>query len=1151
MKKRNQFIFISILLFTSIFFFDCPQWPQEDNGKVYLNVRLSTEDFTSSRSVVPSVSFDSVSFTVTAKETGSGQTISPTSDSPDSTGIYTFELEAGKKYELSALGCNVNNSKDIFKSKEGEYVTVQRSGNYGKVLKVYYIKDADVGKGSVKIYYKNSTSGAKSIKKVSVVGLPSSVTPVDNLSFEGESWLDFSNVTPGDYNCTFKFYGGTEEEYLFSIHQTINVRANVNADTLLDGGEIYLGTNSENKKCLEFTNTIVDNYLRTQLYVKGSGGSLLREASDDTGTPGTWAQPFASLKAAVERINSINDGETTYSIYIDGMLSHEESALAGKSDNSVDLKLEIYGLNNDKKKDGIDSSENTGKKALLFYGKNLATSSLTLGNLTLKNFNTPNGDKEGSVIYCNGAVLTMNDCLFEGNTSACTSAGAVYVKGVIEASDCTFKKNTVNPSGWGNGGAVYITQYNSSTQESNFTDCLFEENWANSPNEAVDYDHGTGGAVYVGAPVKFDGCTFKNNHAKNCGGALGGMFQVTVKLKNCTFDGNYIDRPSVSPSGGTTAKTFGGAVAFKKSPLYLEGKIIAQTNYIKVSESEKKSDNISLTEEDHTICFSDTFSKDSRIGISYKGSIDYLSPAFGFTKNFTYYCPAGSPSTIFTSDDGYNLGWASEDQNEAALCIHTGKVQIGVYDSLEFEHGKYFGKKEYNNTFTASCKIGEVYVNPESIKIEVFKGGVRQLVYDSFQFIFPENLADDFYDIFITAVYNGAEYKSGTTVYYGNHSIVSNADDLSYAITQAQSCDSYRIFISNELTLSSGFVIENVKNLTICNEPGKLNNEGYIKLSSTYDIQTFKVINSTLSLENLNLYNTSSRSGTVGKAVRVESGSLTMKNCKVNGCYQNSDGIVHIDSGKGLFENCIFTGNSVYSSSAWGGAIRGCGNTSIIIKSSEISSNEGAHMGAGVYSDGRLEIYDSKITSNKSQRAAGIFSGGYYFYMENTEVSNNSATDRGYYKNAGGGVLIQNANKAVLKNCIFNNNTTGSYSSSSLTGIDNELQGGGAMVLKNTNVELNGCTFTSNSAGGGSTYGGAILIVSDTASRNTSLTTSNCYFGGDDSSKYNMGAIVHSVDGKINDRHSDYYCMYYPDEASCGTISVNNTEKSDMDSGTF
>ncbi len=1150
MKKRNQFIFISILLFTSIFFFACPQWPQEDNGKVYLNVRLSTEDFTSSRSVVPSVSLNTVKFTLTAKEAGGSELIYPESGSPDSSGCYTFELEAGKTYELSALGCDNITDKDIFKSKEGERITVRKNGNYGYTLKLYYIKDE--GKGSVKIYYKNSTSGAKKIKTMSVAGLPSSVTPVENLSFEGESWLDFYNVTPGDYNCTFKFYGGsTEEEYLFSIHQTINVRANVNADTLLDGGEIYLGTNSENKKCLEFTNTIVDNYLRTQLYVKGSGGSLLRDASDAPETPGTWAQPFASLKTAVERINSINDGETTYSIYIDGMLSHEDTALAGKSDNSVDLKLEIYGLNNDKKKDGIDSSENTGKKALLFYGKDLATSSLTLGNLTLKNFNTPNGDKEGSVIYCDGAVLTMNDCLFEENTSACTSAGAVYVKGVIEASDCTFKKNTVNPSGWGNGGAVYITQYNSSTQESNFTDCLFEENWANSPNEAVDYDHGTGGAVYVGAPVKFDGCTFKNNHAKNCGGALGGMSQVSVKLKNCTFDGNYIDRPSVSLSGGTTANTFGGAVAFKKSPLHFEGKIIAQTNYIKVSESEKKSDNISLTEEDSTICFSDTFSKDSRIGIKYNGSIHYLSPAFGFTKTFTYYCPVGSPSTIFTSDDGYNLGWASEDQYEAALCIHTGSVQIGVYDSLEFEHGKYFGKKEYNNTFTASCKIGEVYVNPESMKIEVFKGGVRQLVYDSFQFSFPENLADDFYDIFITAVYNGAEYKSGTTVYYGNHSIVGNANELSNAITEAQDYDSYRIFISNDLTLSSGFNIENIKNLTICNEPGKLNSEGYIKLSSTYDIQTFKVINSTLSLENLNLSNTSAISGTVGKAVKVESGSLKMKNCKVNDFKQNSDGIVHIDSGNGLFENCIFTGNRVYSDSAWGGAIRGCGRTSIIIKSSEISNNTGAHMGSGVYSDGRLEIYDSKITSNKAQRAAGIFSGGYYFYMENTEVSNNSATDTGYYKNAGGGVLIQNANKAVLKNCIFNSNKTAKSSGGNFSGILKVLEGGGAMVIKDTNVELTGCTFTSNSAGGGSSYGGAILIVSDTASRNTSLTTSNCYFGGDDSSKHNMGALYHPVDGDIINKRCDYFCLNNPDNENCAAIFINGTEKSFYDYGNF
>ncbi len=220
-----------------------------------------------------------------------------------------------------------------------------------------------------------------------------------------------------------------------------------------------------------------------------------------------------------------------------------------------------------------------------------------------------------------------------------------------------------------------------------------------------------------------------------------------------------------------------------------------------------------------------------------------------------------------------------------------------------------------------------------------------------------------------------------------------------------------------------------------------------------------------------------------------------------------------------------------------GGAIRGGGNTSIIIKSSEISSNTGAHMGAGVYSDGRLEIYDSKITNNTAQRSAGVFYNGNYFYMENTEVSSNKATSGTYYNNAAGGVWIQNAKKAVIKNCIFTENVSGSNSGDDgLSNYDKTVIGGGAMLIQDSIVTLEDCIFQKNES---NNPGGAIVIVTKSSQNYTTLTTLNCTFGTGSLMNY----LIHSVDAKVR---NDYCCIFFHDESDPEPkgIKINGAEHS-------
>ena len=213
--------------------------------------------------------------------------------------------------------------------------------------------------------------------------------------------------------------------------------------------------------------------------------------------------------------------------------------------------------------------------------------SLTIEKSDFKNNNSVNN---AGVIYNSKASLTIKDnCLFENNSSG-KCAGVIFnrSKQFIIENNCSFSNNSSKYNGGviqdliGNllisdsvfknnysdndGGVININQESSKKEddgqlndnESSFTECIFQENSANSGgvvihdcnlfldscsfiNNSAQYN---GGAIYT----QIDGClTLKNtcfskNNCKFKGGAIYSFNSILKAFKDCNFDSNIADQ---------------------------------------------------------------------------------------------------------------------------------------------------------------------------------------------------------------------------------------------------------------------------------------------------------------------------------------------------------------------------------------------------------------------------------------------------------------------------------------------------------------------------------------------------------------------------------------------------------------------------------
>lgn len=231
-----------------------------------------------------------------------------------------------------------------------------------------------------------------------------------------------------------------------------------------------------------------------------------------------------------------------------------------------------------------------------------------------------------------------------------------------------------------------------------------------------------------------------------------------------------------------------------------------------------------------------------------------------------------------------------------------------------------------------------------------------------------------------------------------------------------------------------------------------------------------------------------------GGVAVVYGGQFIMDSGTIKDCYAESDYIDYWDP------NRCFT--------AMGGGVFVSGGSYFRMNGGTISNNRATNMGGGVavaasYEEisgglgnlkSSVEILGGKVEENKAKKGAGVFASAYYYafaaaicadtpaagatenpglHIKDTQILNNTSTDT--EEGRGGGMLavaLKSPATASLENTTVKGNkaTTGA---------------GIASYESWTNLSINGCTVTENTA---QKYGGGFSVESNTGGGKTTIT---------------------------------------------------------------
>ena len=207
--------------------------------------------------------------------------------------------------------------------------------------------------------------------------------------------ISASGIATGAYPLKFTVKKGSEIVHIFSEY--INVINGLCTDTWNGLGK------DEAKK-------ITQNMISSTVYVRGAGGyydnteSYKDTATASDGNAGIFLMPLASIQKAIDKIITINDGSSTYTIYVDGILDGTSATTLGSeglTDFSAlgeNLNLTIKVLSGTATLDGGARFNESGtvtnvgiEKRVIYASSERFTLNLTLENFVIKGWNVVGG----------------------------------------------------------------------------------------------------------------------------------------------------------------------------------------------------------------------------------------------------------------------------------------------------------------------------------------------------------------------------------------------------------------------------------------------------------------------------------------------------------------------------------------------------------------------------------------------------------------------------------------------------------------------------------------------------------------------------------------------------------------------------------------
>lgn len=539
---------------------------------------------------------------LTAPRNGTGLSESARSASPGINGSVYYTVEAvniensSLKYKGSVSGnsFSIKVSKGRWKvfaegfSDEGKSVAILKGNSDVSVDDDYSVKSGiemalsplTDGKGDILLEIQKATdSGIKSFcaRLEKLGGEPVSPESIEINFLPGSDSANFEKdkIASGTYILSLEFYSETEctGNLLYYARETVNVFKNLTTDTWR-GNSSYLTGGK-----FSVTKEIVETFLMKSFFVQGSDASYTpRVPADDTNS-GTYFEPLRTIQATVNKIESINDGTSSYTVMVDGkfVAAFESSALV-EIQPSKNLTLTIGSFSPDSAAvldlKQLGRGFYIGEKASVTF-KNMKISNGWLkyitgedgsgiyceGNLSLQNCSfRDNSTKHGSgAIYFSGETLEVSDCEFIGNKGGDLSGG-IYCDGNASFKNCTFNNNTGRL-----GGAIIFLEGTHSV-----SDCKFIGNEvaaSNGSDRVAGLERYNGSAIccFSSGELTLSGCEFKENSSEE--GSVVDFYygNCTVTIESGIFSGNKstgsIDRGAIYV--GTGKLRLGGSVTIE------------------------------------------------------------------------------------------------------------------------------------------------------------------------------------------------------------------------------------------------------------------------------------------------------------------------------------------------------------------------------------------------------------------------------------------------------------------------------------------------------------------------------------------------------------------------------------------------------------
>lgn len=500
-----------------------------------INTNTAENQTRNSRTAFPSISESSLYYKVTATKSGSSSSSSVSGEVNQSSKTFTIKLSSGT-WNIKAQGFSSSSMSESTKILEGQTQVTLGSNAVKNNIKIT-LEPISSGSGKLNLSVNYENTGISNIEMILTKRSSSGTSSANPITIktQGSSpmLLSHQNIPSGIYDAQIKFSGSNVNYVAWEL---VNVFQNLTTDTWQGNSPYFSQENG--KTIFKLTKQIVDDFNLKTFYVQGTSGTYTPQSQASDSNIGTYFDPLSSMQSAINRIQSKNDGTSSYKIIVDGTVTKALTTL-GTSVASIsptkNLTLVIEGKTSSAKIQA-DTSTNASSYGSVFDIDQLNFSSANI-NLEIKNLTLTGGKLTGANVTYNGAAINLK-------------SGNLTLSGVTVTNN--------NSTGGSFAGGIYVASGATLTLENN------SQIKSNSATQ-------NGGGIYVasGGTLNVNTATISQNKSSQDGAGIYIEQDATVNLTNAT----------ISQNSGTGDVSFGGGI-YSKSGVNITGGTISGNNVV-------------------------------------------------------------------------------------------------------------------------------------------------------------------------------------------------------------------------------------------------------------------------------------------------------------------------------------------------------------------------------------------------------------------------------------------------------------------------------------------------------------------------------------------------------------------------------------------